>query len=76
MLPEFDAHESQRLSTKIWLGVKEGEWPIRVFAAEIDAQRWQAEHDPVRVRRVWELRTETAVERRVEVVPEQIGWRS
>lgn len=80
MIPERDAHESQRLVPVIWLGKKDGEWPVVVFEDYRRAQRWQADDGDTipgrtnRVRRIWELRTETAVERRVKVIPPEIIW--
>lgn len=82
MVPEFKAHESQRLPETLWLGRKDGEWPIVVFEDETAAQRWQAEDKstPVggdrRVRRIWEISTADAVERIVQAVPESYSWRA
>lgn len=74
MIPENKAHEPERLPETLWLGRKVGEWPIIVLESAGAAQRWQAEHDQSRVRRVWEVVTEHAVERIVKVVPQETGW--
>lgn len=74
MVPESKAHGAQQLPEKVWLGCKDGEWPIFAFESEGAAQRWQAEHDQTRVRRIWEVSTEHAVERIVKVVPQELGW--
>lgn len=80
MIPEYEAHESNRLKPVIWLGKKDNEWPITVFEDAGAAQRWQADTSDSkpgytgRVRRIWELSTESAVERRVIVVPSTLFW--
>jgi hypothetical protein len=58
----------------LWLGKKDGEWPLYPFESPESAKRWQAEHDQ-RTRRVWEIPTDQAIERMLKTVaPVLLEW--
>lgn len=58
----------------VWMGVKLGEWPIRVFTSRDQAARWAAEESPDRKeRRYWSVAVpEDTVIYAAETVPAAI----
>jgi hypothetical protein len=79
MIPEMTLSPSMEhvlgLPEKVWLGKKDGEWPVLLFHTAQEAQTWQSAHDPSRVRRVWEISPLAIATERIVIVPEPTGYK-